>query len=175
MLPQHYPIEPGTLFGGEYPGDRNPEVARAKILSLVEIGVRTFIDLTSPNDHMEPYEGILAELNAETGKLLRRISLPVPDMSVPDAREVMNAIMDAVRASITSGPAVYIHCWGGIGRTGTAVGCWLREGGLGPEEALERVQHLYVTYMSQSKIYRHPESPQTRDQRDYIRDWNRDR
>jgi hypothetical protein len=50
LIPQHYPIEAGVLFAGEYPGDRNPEIARARILSLVKMGVRTFVDLTSPDD-----------------------------------------------------------------------------------------------------------------------------
>jgi hypothetical protein len=172
MLPQHYPIEPGTLFGGEYPGDRNPEVARTKLLALVKLGVRTFIDLTSPDDHMEPYEGLLAELGQETGMRMRHIAAPIPDMGVPDTEEVMVMIIKAVRDSITTGPAVYVHCWGGICRTGTVVGCWLRECGLGPDEALARVQHLYATHMPKAKDIRYPQSPQTREQKDYIRSWN---
>jgi predicted protein tyrosine phosphatase len=175
MLPQHYPIEPGILFGGEYPGDRNSEAARTKITALVELGVRTFIDLTAPADHMVPYENLLAELAQETGAQLRRISVPVPDMSVPASEEVMAKIMDVIRESITTSPAVYIHCWGGIGRTGTVVGCWLRECGLESDEALQRVQHLYTTYMPKSKKTRYPESPQTPEQKDYIRGWNGER
>ena len=27
MIPQHNPIEPGTIYGGEYPGDINAAVA----------------------------------------------------------------------------------------------------------------------------------------------------
>jgi len=175
MIPQHYPIGPGTLFGGEYPGDRKPNFARAGILALVKLGVRTFIDLTSPHDHMEPYEGLLTELGKETGTELRRIAASIPDMGVPDTEEVMSSIMDVVRESITSGPAVYIHCWGGIGRTGTVVGCWLHECGLGADDALERVQHLYTTHVLKAKDIRYPESPQTREQKDYIRSWNGDR
>lgn len=174
MLPQHYPIDPGTLYGGEYPGDRNPEIARARILALIELGVRTFIDLTSPDDHMAPYAELLAELERDTGTQLRRISLPVPDMSIPDSDEVMQTIIDTVRESITSRPAVYIHCWGGIGRTGTVAGCWLRECGLGQDEALARVQHLYTTHMPKARNIRYPESPQTLEQKDYIRGWNED-
>jgi len=170
MIPQHYPIEPDTLFGGEYPGNRNPEIAQARIFALVDHGVRTFIDLTSPHDHMAPYEQLLAEMEVETGTRLRRIAAPIPDMGVPDTEEVMGAIMNIVRDSITSGPAVYVHCWGGIGRTGTVVGCWLRECGLGPDEALKQVQYLYATHMPKVRI--HTESPQTREQKDYIRGWN---
>jgi len=175
MLPQHYPIEPGTIYGGEYPGDRNPNFASAKIRALVELGVRTFIDLTAQADRMEPYEGFLKELEQETGTTLRRITASIPDMGVPGTREAMAEIMDVVRESTASGPALYIHCWGGIGRTGTVVGCWLRECGHGADDALERVQHLYATHMPKSKDIRYPESPQTREQKDYIRSWNGDR
>jgi len=173
MIPQHYSIEPNRLYAGEYPGDRNPNIARSKILSLVNLGISTFIDLTSSHDQMEPYENVLADLEKETGRRLRRISLPVPDMRVPDSAETMETIMKEVRDSLVSDPAVYIHCWGGIGRTGTVVGCWLRECGLEAEDALKRVQQLYSNHMP--KVLIHPESPQTREQKDYIRNWNPDR
>ena len=171
MIPQHYPIEAGVLFAGEYPGDRNPEIARARILSLVEMGVRTFVDLTSPNDPLVRYEGMLVEVEQEIGIPLRRISSPIPDMDVPDSDETMLSIMAAIRASIEAGPAVYIHCWGGIGRTGTVVGCWLRECGYDPEAALEQVQHLYSSHMPKANAGKYPESPQTEAQKNYVRRW----
>ena len=169
MIPQHYIIEPGALLGGEYSGDRKPEVARAKLLSLVELGVRTFIDLTTPTDPLEPYGESLAELAQETGTQLRRISMPIPDMGVPRSKEIMRGIMDSIRDSIRTNPAVYIHCWGGIGRTGTVVGCWLRERGLGPDEALAHGQYLYSSQMPKVRV--HPESPQTVAQKNFIRSW----
>ena len=49
------------------------------------------------------------------------------------------------------------------------VGCWLSECGLKPDEALQRVQHLYATYMPKSKKGSYLESPQTPEQKDYIR------
>lgn len=169
MNPQHYPIQPGVLYGGEYPGDRNLKIARARLWSLVETGVRTFIDLTSPADDLARYGQLLMELEQEAGVRLQRVSLPIPDMGVPDSNESMRAILDAIRVSIAKQPAVYLHCWGGIGRTGTVAGCWLRECGLGPDEALERVQLLYSAHMPKVRI--HPESPQTASQKDYIRSW----
>lgn len=169
MIPQHYPIEPGVFYGGEYPGDKMLDVALARLRCLVEMGVRTFIDLTSPYDHMVPYHGLLANLQMESGVTLRRVSMPVPDMGVPDSDETMRAIMRAIRNSIHSAPAVYVHCWGGIGRTGMVTGCWFRERGLEPDASLERVQHLYSTHMS--KAWKYPESPQTPAQKDYVRFW----
>ena len=56
MIPQHYPIEEGKLYGGEYPGDRSPAVAKIRLRQLIAIGIRTFVDLTTPADNMMPYE-----------------------------------------------------------------------------------------------------------------------
>jgi predicted protein tyrosine phosphatase len=169
MTPQYYTIQPGVLLAGEYPGDRNEKTARARLWSLVETGVRTFIDLTSPADDLTRYEKLLYELEQEAGSRLHHVSLPIPDMGVPDSTDTMRAILDAIRSSTRKRPAVYVHCWGGIGRTGTVAGCWLRECGLGPDEALARVQHLYATHMPKVRI--HPESPQTAAQKEYIRSW----
>lgn len=172
MIPQHYPVEAGVLFGGEYPGHRIPELARARLARLVESGIRTFIDLTAPADRLVPYDEWLGDLAMQTGTKLHRISIPIPDMGVPDSAKTMRSIMEAIRDSISRSPAVYIHCWGGIGRTGTVVGCWLRECGLGPDMALARVQHLYSGHMAKAKAGKYPVAPQTESQRDYIRNWN---
>ncbi len=171
MPPQHYPIEPGVLYAGEYPGDMNPEIARARILGLGEMGIRTFIDLTTPDDPLVRYEGMLVQVEQETGIPLRRISCPIPDMGVPPSDESTHSIMATIRDAIEAAPAVYIHCWGGIGRTGTVVGCWLRECGFDPEAALEHVQHLYSSHMPKAKAGRYPESPQTEAQMNYVRQW----
>lgn len=168
MIPQHYPIEPGKLLAGEYPGDRNPATAAARIRLLVAAGVRTFVDLTRPEDGLTPYAGMLDGIAAETGHTLRHLAFPIPDMGIPTP-EAARAAIGAIREAMESDPAVYIHCWGGIGRTGTIAGCWLREAGLGPDEALQRVQHLYATHMH--KVRFHPQSPQTVEQRRFVRAW----
>ena len=47
-------------------------------------------------------------------------------------------IVHTVRSAMLDG-GVYIHCWGGIGRTATAVGCLLVDGGLDADAALARI------------------------------------
>lgn len=169
MKPQYYPVEEGRLFAGEYPGSLNPDVACDRLQHLIDRGIRTFVDLTTPDDDLEPYAGLLRQLADESGLPLRRIAMPIADMGVPDSPATMRAILDAVGEAISEAPAVYIHCWGGIGRTGTVVGCWLRESGLRPELALEQVQHLYAAHMP--KVSVNPESPQTPAQKRYVRSW----
>ena len=169
MIPQHYPVEEGKIYAGEYPGAKSSEYAEARLKHLIGKGIRTFVDLTASADGMVPYDDLLAKLGQETGFSLSRISMSIRDMSVPQSAAAMRAIMDAIRSSIEDSPAVYIHCWGGIGRTGTVVGCWLRECGHEAEAALEQVQDLYSRHME--KVLKNPESPQTREQRSYVRDW----
>lgn len=123
MIPQHYPIEVGKLYGGEYPGHPDPGIARIRLRHLIALGVRTFVDLTTAADRMAPYEGLLVELEEEAGSLLRRISLPIADMGIPDAGGTMRTIMGSIRESSQLAPAVYVHCWGGIGRTGMEKFC----------------------------------------------------
>lgn len=169
MIPQHYPIEAGKLYAGEYPGHPEPAVAKVRLRHLVTLGIRTFVDLTAPADRMAPYEELLRELEDEAGTLLRRISQPIADMGVPRAGDAMQTILGSIRESSNQAPAVYVHCWGGIGRTGTVVGCWLRECGYDPESAVAQVQHLYASHMPKVSLY--PKSPQTPAQKDYIRFW----
>jgi hypothetical protein len=172
-IPQYYPVEGNRLYAGEYPGDMDPDIATRRLLHLIDNGIRTFIDLTGPGDGMVPYAALLAELEIETGTQLRRLSLPVVDMGTPHSNEHMRDIIEAIRKSIRQAPAVYVHCWGGIGRTGTAVGCWLRECGLGPDAAVDRVQQLYSTHMPKVRI--HPQSPQTPAQKNFIHHWHPNR
>lgn len=169
MIPQHYAIEAGKIYGGEYPGDKDPKIARLKLRSLITLGIRTFVDLTHPKDPLISYENLLAELATEADSPLRRISLPIIDMGIPEDANSMHTILRQIRDSRSQAPAVYVHCWGGIGRTGTVVGCWLRECGHDPESALAEVQHLYASHMA--KVLRHPESPQTPAQKQYVREW----
>src|SRR5690606_6247393 len=139
MNVSHYPVRPG-LFAGEYPGHPSPNVAETRLRELAAKGVRTFVDLTSPADGLMPYEPLFPEVGEGD---LRRHSFAIPDMDIPGDPGLMKAALELIRAEIEAGRTCYVHCWGGIGRTGTVVGCWLREEGLDGEAALTEVQRLY--------------------------------
>jgi protein-tyrosine phosphatase len=108
-------VEPGRLLAGEYPGARTPEKTATKIRLLVDTGVDSIVDLTTPQDHLESYQ---AELQVAADN-----AYPIPDNGVID-QDGYDRILVRIRDEIGSGRRVYLHCWGGKGRTTTVVGCF---------------------------------------------------
>jgi protein-tyrosine phosphatase len=168
-IPNSYRLLEGRLIAGEYPGDRSDEAARAKLGALLDAGVTCFVDLTEPHE-LDPYHPILAEEAAVRGVAARHVRLSIIDVSVPDEPELMEAILDTIDAELVSGGKVYVHCWGGIGRTGTAVGCHLVRSGMSGDDALARVAELF---RSMEKYTGRRRSPETAEQEDYVRSWRR--
>ena len=79
----------------------------------------------------------------------------------------MSRILDAIDAEIARGGIAYIHCWGGVGRTGTTVGCWFARHGHEGNAALTALRARWNT----NPKLAHRDTPQTAAQRNYIRDW----
>ena len=172
-LPNAYWAVERTLLAGEYPGDVDPERARSRIASLLDAGVRQFIDLTHPHE-LAPYETILAEEADRRGVEVRYRRLPIVDMDVPTL-ERMGEIIAALEEAERAGRPAYVHCWGGVGRTGTTMACWFVHRGATPEQALESVAALFAT-MSEEKRRRHVNgSPETAAQRAFVTSWSRAR
>ena len=161
--PQCYWVDTGFL-AGNYPHTRDSESSREKFSRILDAGVTCFVDLTTPRDPLEPYDHLLAEL--ADGATIRE-SHPVPDMSIPGSHEQTRAILDTIDRVRDEGGIVYLHCWGGIGRTGTIVGCWLVRHGMTSDKALDRVAELWASRPDSAWST----SPQTEPQFRYVREW----
>jgi protein-tyrosine phosphatase len=170
----HYPVHP-ALFAGEYPGhDHDDGATRARLLELAARGVLTYIDLTSEEDRslgLLAYDQHFADIHAETGKQPVRHAFSIPDMGIPSDPSVMRGILDLLHQETAAGRACYVHCWGGIGRTGTVIACWLKDRGMDSEAALAEVQRLYSAHMDPAKQARYPRSPQQPAQLRYVKEW----
>jgi len=154
-------VEPG-LLAGEYPGSPDPWRARDKVNVLVDAGVRTFIDLTTPADGMKPYGHLVADAARTRALDLRHERFPIPDLGIVD-----DATYDDVLRMITQAKergTVYVHCWGGVGRTGTVVGCHLAAQGHDYDSILTKIDTLRAKTKKAGR-----RSPETQVQLDLLR------
>ena len=163
-----YWVEPGCLLAGVYPGAKDPQEARTKVRKLLEAGVSFFVDLTEEGE-LVPYEPILREEAEAMGKVVEYHRMPIRDLTAPTP-EVMAHILDTIDAALEDGHVVYVHCWGGKGRTGTVVGCYLVRHGMAGEEALETIRRLRSN-MPLAKDRDKP-SPETPEQRALVLNWS---
>jgi hypothetical protein len=154
----------GRVLAGEYPGHRGDDDNTQQKLSLLEAaGVRTIIDLTHEADRLSPYEQHFPASADGGATMLRRLSHPIPDVSVTTAEHYDRIVAD-IEAELAAGRKVFIHCWGGVGRTGTVVGIWHVHRGLDPDTALERIAAARRGTRKEDR-----DSPETSEQREAIR------
>lgn len=168
----------GRVLCGEYPGYTSPSEAARKLKALARFGVSTYIDLTTADEALKPYTPVA--LGVEVDRKLgdpymleypvakREVHhFPIRDLGVPD-EALMTQILDTIDDALACARTVYIHCLGGVGRTGTVAGCWLRRHGAQPDEALDIIADRWK---AMSKRRRAPVSPETSQQRRYVREW----
>ena len=161
-----YWVIPGQLLAGEYPRTLDEASSREKLARLTDSGVSAFIDLTEfdgrlADRHLEPYAHLLDGQSHER--------FPIRDMSVPASAELTKAALDAIDAHLDARETVYVHCWGGVGRTGTIIGCWLARHYEPGQAALDRLKELW---QENPKSKQGRRSPETNEQERYVLAWN---
>ena len=166
-IPNSYWVIPGRFAAGEYPGAKDPIEAARKLRTLLSAGIDHFIDLTEPGE-LAPYAEIAEKEARPLGLAVGYERHPIVDQCVPRSPEQMARILDAIDAAMRDGKTVYVHCWGGVGRTGTVVGCWLVRHGHTGDAALCQIAEWW---QGVEKVYRQPISPETSEQHEYVRDW----
>jgi hypothetical protein len=132
--PQSFWVDEGRLLAGKFAGAPTDAKAAANIGALGGAGITLVVDLTHESDRLPPYA-------AHVTAPMRRVTMPIPDFGVPTLEQLAETL-DLIDEEIASGGVVYVHCWGGCGRTGTVVSSWLVKRGLSAEEALERYAEL---------------------------------
>ncbi len=158
-----YWVVPGKLLAGEYPRTLDDESSRAKLKALTDAGIVSFIDLTKEGESgLRPYSQWL--------EAAERQRFPIKDLSVPNSPELTTEILDAIDDNIQNDRPTYVHCWGGVGRTGMIIGCWLTRHGYEGKSALERLNELWSHNPKSSRR----NSPETYEQEQYILDWNKE-
>ncbi len=165
-IQESYWVEPDRLLAGEYPAHFDSEQTRKRIDALLDAGFSTFIDLTRPNETVAYVRLLLDEAKLHEVEV-QHYRFAIGDFGLPTP-ELMTKILDTIDAELEAGRKIYLHCWGGIGRTGTTVGCYLVRRGRTGDEALRQ---LAEWWRKVPKSMIHITSPETREQAEFIRDW----
>jgi protein-tyrosine phosphatase len=137
--------------------------------ALLDAGVTLVVNLMEKAEtdlmsmFMESYEPILAELARARGQAVRVERFPIVDRSIPTV-EKMRLILRRIRQELDDGGAVYVHCLGGIGRTGTVIGCYFVE--QGESDPLGKLRRL----TEPERDYFWP-TPQTEEQWNFVLGW----
>ena len=167
-IPESYWVAPDHFLAGGYPASTRGDEAftRQRLTAFLGAGFDTFFDLTRPGE-LPPYLPFLLEEAAHYGISINYQRVNIQNKGLPSHGQ-MAALLDALDAALAAGHKVYLHCWGGIGRTGTTVGCWLVRHGLAGKQAMIRLNELYQT-SEQSSLFHH--SPETDAQAQFILNW----
>ena len=156
-------------MAGEYPIKADEASARRRIEKYLDCGITYFVDLTNIGEKPQ-YESILKTVATSKGlESWGYIRLPIQDFGIPSKEEMIN-ILNTIDKAISKKHKVYVHCRGGIGRTGTTVGCYLARHGPFKygEEALDEVNRLF---QNSGRSYESSYSPETREQMDFVTTW----
>jgi protein-tyrosine phosphatase len=150
----------GHVLAGEHPAKEDEEQLSEKLQLFALAGITHFIDLTSPADPVKTYQPLGGAV---------RINHPITDFGVPSPLQ-MQGILQSIQSALSQGGKVYVHCKGGIGRTGTVAATWLTEHGLDDGQALAL---LLQKWQAMDKRFEEPHTPETQAQREFVRTWHK--
>ncbi len=158
-------LVPGKLMAGEYPGATTKDEARHKLRSFLDAGVGFFLDLTEENEGLEPYAPLLQEEAIARKRTVIHKRIAIPGMGVPTT-ERMREIQQAINRALDAGHTVYVHGWGGVGRTEMVIGCFLVEQEVSGAEALAEIRRLRRITSSPRRI-----ATDSKAQEDFVKSW----
>lgn len=171
-FPRSYWVAPGKLLAGAYPGSSEPSEAARNLTGLLAAGVTRVISSMeeSEKNHsgktVVEYATTIKQVAAERGRGIECLRYPFVDGSIPSTT-MMTETLNRIDETICAGSVVYVHCWGGRGRTGLVVCCWLiRHGIAAPEQA---VDHLQTLIRHNPAVFQ--PTPENVEQMEFVRNW----
>ena len=78
----------------------------------------------------------------------------------------MEAMLGLITSQMEQRHGVYVHCWGGVGRTGTVLGCLAVERGVPRESVFDELARFRGGTQRAVR-----ESPETAEQREFVMSW----
>jgi protein-tyrosine phosphatase len=117
-------------------GPRPPRPFRDGIAALTDLGVSTVACLLS--DHEMPAE-LAAAYETAALEVLR---FQIPDFGRPASVEALADFLDELLLRLRRRETIYLHCFAGLGRTGTVLACLLKTAGA-PGDPVGLVRAIY--------------------------------
>ena len=157
-IPNSYMVM-DRVYAGEYPRDLDEKKSIEKIEHFSRFGITHFIDLTEEGE-LRPYQQMLATQ-------MQHIRFPIKDVSIPATIESVKELIGQIHGILNESDRnkVYIHCWGGVGRTGTIVGCLLsHHHDFDYEKTIDSLKKAFSD--CPKSAYR--KTPETKEQQDFI-------
>jgi hypothetical protein len=170
-----YWVVPGWFLAGAYPSARDGTDAarRERIAPIWNAGVRTFVSLVEDDERpygkpFASYSDVLDAMTPSGAAPAACLRFGVVDGGLPSSA-TMRSVLDAIDLSLEAGRPLYIHCFGGMGRTATAVGCWLLRHGLAsPSDVFD-----VITRLRQADVTRRDRPAPEPSQRAFVSAWPR--
>ena len=129
---------------------------------MIQFGIRCFFDLTEEGE-LIPYENLLPPN-------VSYVRFPIRDVSVPQSIEdVRNLVKTILQTAGGTHDEVYVHCWGGVGRTGTIIACLIAEGMENP--TLEKVMGELRTRFAMMPKSSYRQTPETKEQEQFVQQY----
>lgn len=162
-----------NIYAGEYPGDKDDYTCRMKFSDGgFWNSFRHFYDLTEEGE-LNPYSQFLS-----SDKHHHRF--PIPDCGIPTNTMSVRRLIEEIIYNGKQGGyhgKVYIHSWGGVGRTGTIVACLnaylMKDKGLSNEMIYKlAMQQLYDSFQKCPKS-KYRTIPDTHEQCLFIKEFIR--
>ncbi len=170
-----YWVVPGKLIAGGYPGSEDPIEEKRNLKGLIQAGIRHVISLMEPQEYArpdDPFAPYVDHMDSIAQKLKISVTfdqISIKDFSVPTERQMVR-ILNQIDMCIKYDKPVYVHCWGGKGRTGTVVGCYLaRHGFAADSDVIKKIKEL----RKNTEDFSDP-SPETRKQISMVINWKKD-
>ena len=158
-----YWVDPPWLMAGCYPGHADRRIAERQLGALLDCGIRCFLSLMEEEVRgpFPPYQPALEKFAEQRGIAIETLRFEIEHHSTPSFQQ-MGEIERAIATSIAAKRPVYVHCWGGRGRTGIVAGVHLVRRGLATPES-------FVDVIAALRAGAPGESPETEEQIGFVR------
>ncbi len=158
-------------MAGPHPGGLFEPALSNTAQLFYNCNIRHFVDLTEKGEY-DPYIPSWGRVDGiQAREVFTYKQFPIKDFMIPTPT-LAKSILDYIDTRINEGRgAVYLHCYAGLGRTGTIVGIYLARHGIAEgEDVAKKINELRDSARISAHFY---DSPQRRSQFKMIKEWKK--